>query len=121
MGNALNSNLGNILNASAACGLGAYLIAVTVQGNLLPNDQKADLVDYVVSDADYIEFVVAMVAIWALLQWGPSKEFVGPIVVVGVLGVLLKAGASNQLLLSALADFGKPQFLQELLQSLGVQ
>ena len=117
----MNFGLNYLLNASAACGVGAYLIAVTIQGNLLPNSSKADLVDYVVSDADYIEFVIAMVAIWALLQWGPTKEFVGPIVAVGVLGVLLKAGASNQLLLSALADFGKPQFLQELLQSLGVQ
>lgn len=117
----MNFGLSYLLNASAGCALGAYIIAVTVQGNLLPNSQKADLVDYVVSDADYIEFVVAMVVIWALLQWGPSKEVVGPIVVVGVLGVILKAGASNTTLLAALADFGKPQFAQELLQALGVQ
>jgi hypothetical protein len=117
--------MNNLLNSAAAVGLGVYVIMTAVNGNLVGNGgdfTKGDaLLPYVINDADYLEFVVALVAIWLLLKWGPSKEITEPLIVAGVLGLVLRAGASNTALIAALEQIGRPNFWPQLKAALGVQ
>lgn len=109
-----------LLNTTAGVGLGAYLIAVAVHGNLYQPGATDTLSHQIMTDADYIEFVIALAALGALMKWGPTSGVTDALVAMAIVAFLLKVANNNKALLTALANFGQPGFFGQLTSALGV-
>lgn len=78
----------NILGAGSGIAIAAYLIAVVMNGN---TNQLGSLL---VQEEPYLEFVVAILAIWALAKWGPTGPITDSLVIGAVVALALKVGAN---------------------------
>jgi hypothetical protein len=105
-----SGDLAKLVGVSCGIGTGAYLIAVAYQGNVTA------LWSQVKTDEHYVEFLAAIVILWALKQYGPTSTISDILLAGAALALLLKAGSNgsitnfaeniqNEGLFKALANF----------------
>lgn len=108
-----SNDINSISGALAGLGIAGYVLAVAINGNMIKLGQ------YLVQEEPYVEFVVAILIIWALEKWGPSNGITTLLVSGVVVGLILRLG--SRVNINALAtEFaaGKISMLQFVEQTL---
>lgn len=86
------------LNGITALGIGVYLLAVVYQGNM------PSLLDQLWSDRGYVEFLLAVLIIRAIVKNDPTS-FAKPLFALGIFAALLQYSGRVDFL-AAMRDFG---------------
>lgn len=84
------TSLSDVLGAGSGLAIAAYLVAVTINGNI------SALGTLLKQEEGYLEFLVAIIIIWALNKWGPTNQVTDLLTMGVIVGLVLRiAGKIN--------------------------
>lgn len=92
----------NLMGAASGLAIAAYLIAVVYQGNL---DKLGGML---LKEEGYLEFLVAIIALWTFHRFAPTSPVTDVITTVGLIGLAFKV-AGNINFTSSLSAFASGQ------------
>lgn len=98
-----NGSLGSFVGAASGIAIAAYLAAVIYQGNL------SALGTQLMTEEGYLEFLVALVVLWALAKYGPGGPIFKMLLGTTVIGVGLTVSGKLPQLGTTLQAFGSGQ------------
>ena len=93
----------DLLNGGIAIGIGVYLAAVLIQGNL------SDLWTDLSGELGYVEFLVALFIISLLASFGPTSQITDMLIVLALIGFAFRIATNSPKVISALQNFGNGQ------------
>jgi hypothetical protein len=85
------TGLSDVLGAGSGLAIAAYLALVTLNGNIAP------LLTQLKQEEGYLEFLIAIILIWALNKWGPTNKVTDLLTVGVILGLVFRISSKIDL------------------------
>lgn len=86
------SSLSDVVGGVSGLAIAAYIVAVALNGNL------STLLTQLKGEEGYIEFLIAIIAIWALNKWGPTNQITDLLTVGVIVGLVLRISSRINLI-----------------------
>ena len=96
-------SMGGALDGLSAIALGGYVTAVIFHGNLNP------LLDDVVKQRGYGDFVIAAGTLWGIAEWKPGEPVIGALIIGGLVAIVIKVASNRQSIAGAFQSFADGQ------------
>lgn len=95
----MRDGLGDLFGGAVGLASGGYLLAVVLNGN------TKQLGNMLVKEKPFLEFLVALIVLNWLRQYGPTSKIADTLIGIALVGALLRVSTSAKVR-AALGDFG---------------
>lgn len=75
-----------LLGGVSAVAIGAYLVAVVIQGN------AQELLNLLKNETGYVDFVIALFVLGVISHYGPASKISGVLIAATLIGLVIRVG-----------------------------